>query len=397
MVLATKFRFRMWDGPNGTGASRHHIVRAVEDSLRRLKTDRIDLYQIHMQDIETPEEETLRALDDLVRAGKVLYLGCSNYAAYRLIDSLWLSKSLGLERFVTLQAQYTLVVRELEREHVPVCEKFGLGILPWSPLASGFLTGKYRKDAPPPAGARLHKWKEWLSQFDKPRNWRTLEVLDAVAKELGTTPSAVALRWLVQKPAVTSVIFGVRTPAQLDDNLKAAELKLPRRGDEEARRGQRVRARLSVRLHEAGAGALVGPPMGGRAKRVWLAAGDGAVVEEALAAAQVGEVALLDGAEARDKASFMAALARALRFPDHFGANWDAVVDCLGELEARREPTFLVIAHGAELLADAPAELEQFLSVIGELAALKVVLAAAVADAPVIARAGRLGFILEKL
>ncbi len=227
VVLATKFRFKMWEGPNGSGASRYRIVRAVEDSLRRMKTDRIDLYQIHMQDIDTPEEETLRALDDLVRAGKVLYLGCSNYAAYRLTDSLWLSKSLGLERFVALQAQYSLVVRELEREHVPLCEKFGLGILPWSPLASGFLSGKYRKDAPPPARSRLDKFKESFQRFDTPRNWSILSTVEGLAKELGTSTTAVALRWLVQKPAVTSVIMGVRTSAQLDDNLKAAELRLP--------------------------------------------------------------------------------------------------------------------------------------------------------------------------
>src|SRR5262249_45746654 len=154
VVLATKFRFRMGEGPNSSGASRLRIVKTVEDSLTRMNTDRIDLYQIHMQDVDTPEEETLRALDDCVRAGKVLYLGCSNYAAYRLVDSLWLSRSLGLERFVALQAQYSLVVRELEREHVPLCQKFGLGILPWSPLASGFLTGKYKKDVAPPAGTR---------------------------------------------------------------------------------------------------------------------------------------------------------------------------------------------------------------------------------------------------
>ncbi|HEY2743149.1 MAG TPA: aldo/keto reductase [Polyangia bacterium] len=226
VVLATKFRFGMWEGPNGRGASRYRIVRTVEDSLKRLKTDRIDLYQIHMQDLDTPEEETLRALDDLVRAGKVLYLGCSNYAAYRLTDSVWLSKSLGLERFVALQAQYSLVERELEREHVPLCEKFGLGILPWSPLASGFLSGKYKKDAPPPAGARLDKWKDGWKGIDKPRNWQILDALAGVAREVGASMTAVALRWLIQKPAVTSVIMGVRTPAQLDDNLKAAELKL---------------------------------------------------------------------------------------------------------------------------------------------------------------------------
>jgi aryl-alcohol dehydrogenase-like predicted oxidoreductase len=227
LVLATKFRFSMGKGPNSSGASRYRIVRTVEDSLERMKTDRIDLYQIHMQDLDTPEEETLRALDDLVRAGKVLYLGCSNYAAYRLTDSLWLSKSLGLERFVSLQAQYSLVVRELEREHVPLCQKFGLGILPWSPLASGFLSGKYQQDAAPQAGTRLDKMKEWYKNLDTPRNWKTLDVAQAIARELSTTVSAVALRWLVQKPAVTSVILGVRTLEQLDDNLKAAELTLP--------------------------------------------------------------------------------------------------------------------------------------------------------------------------
>jgi aryl-alcohol dehydrogenase-like predicted oxidoreductase len=225
VVLATKFRFRMRKGENGTGASRLHIVRSVEHSLKRLKTDRIDLYQIHMQDITVPEEETLRALDDLVRAGKVIYIGCSNYAAYRLADSLWLSRTQHLERFVSLQTQYSLVERNIEREHVPLCQKEGLGILPWSPLAGGFLSGKYRKDSAPPAGTRLDKWKDRLATFGD-RHWRILDALSAAASELGTTPSSVALAWLLQKPAVTSVIFGARTVAQLDDNLKAAELQL---------------------------------------------------------------------------------------------------------------------------------------------------------------------------
>jgi aryl-alcohol dehydrogenase-like predicted oxidoreductase len=226
VVLATKFRFRMQPGPNGTGASRFRLVRAVEGSLKRLGTDRIDLYQIHMQDIDTPEEETLRALDDLVRAGKVLYIGCSNYAAYRLVDSLWLSRTQNLERFVTLQAQYSLIERGLEREHVPLCAKFGLGILPWSPLAAGFLTGKFHRDAPPPEGTRLSKWKERLQAFDE-RSWRTLDAVESVARELGATAAQVSLAWLLAKPTVTSVIFGARTVAQLEDNLRAAELKLP--------------------------------------------------------------------------------------------------------------------------------------------------------------------------
>ena len=226
VVLATKFRFRMGEGPNSTGASRYRIVRAVEASLRRLQTDRIDLYQIHMQDMDTPEEETLRALDDLVRAGKVLYLGASNYTAYRLTDSQWISRTEHLHRFVALQMQYSLLVRDLEREHVPLCKQFGLGVLPWSPLAAGFLSGKYAKDQPPPPGVRLEKWKERFADFDSPRGWRTLEVLQAIAREHSTTPSAVALAWLLAKPTVSSVIFGARSLEQLDDNLKAADVKL---------------------------------------------------------------------------------------------------------------------------------------------------------------------------
>jgi aryl-alcohol dehydrogenase-like predicted oxidoreductase len=226
VVLATKFRFRMGEGPNASGASRYRIVRTVEDSLRRLRTDRIDLYQIHMQDIDTPEEETLRALDDLVHAGKVLYLGASNYAAYRLVDSQWISRTEHLHRFVAFQAQYSLLVRDLEREHVPVCQKFGLGILPWSPLAAGFLSGKYAKDKPPPPGARLEKWKERFAGFDNERGWRTLDAVNAIAREKGTTAAAVSLAWLLAKPAVTSVIFGARSVEQLDDNLKAADVQL---------------------------------------------------------------------------------------------------------------------------------------------------------------------------
>jgi aryl-alcohol dehydrogenase-like predicted oxidoreductase len=226
VVLATKFRFRTGEGPNASGASRYRIVRTAEASLRRLKTDRIDLYQIHMQDIDTPEDETLRALDDLVKAGKVLYLGASNYAAYRLTDSQWISKSEHLHRFVALQMQYSLLVRDLEREHVPVCKQFGLGLLPWSPLAAGFLSGKYEKNQPPPPGVRLEKWKERFADFDSERGWRTLDVVKAMAKEKATTPAAIALAWLLAKPTVTSVIFGARTIGQLDENLKSADVKL---------------------------------------------------------------------------------------------------------------------------------------------------------------------------
>jgi len=226
IVLATKFRFRMGKGPNSTGASRRRIVQACEASLKRLGTDRIDLYQIHMQDIDTPEEETLRALDDLVRAGKVLYIGCSNYAAYRLVHSQWISRTDHLEKFVTLQAQYSLIVRDLEKELVPACRDFGLGILPWSPLGGGFLTGKYEKGKGAPSGTRFEKWAERYERFDNDRNWRILEAAKAVAAETGASIAQVSLAWLLHQPQVTSVIFGARSVDQLDDNVKAAEVKL---------------------------------------------------------------------------------------------------------------------------------------------------------------------------
>lgn len=229
IVLATKFRFRMWDGPNGNGASRRHIVRAAEDSLRRLGTDRIDLYQIHAQDLDVPEEEILRALDDLVRAGKVLYLGCSNYTAYRLVESLWTSDRRGLERFVSLQAQYSLLNRELEREHVPLSERHGLGILPWSPLAGGFLSGKYPRGQSAAPGTRFAsaRWQANLARYGTESGFRTVETVAAVARELGSTPTAVAIAWLLSRPAVSSVIFGARTVAQLRENVAGAGLRLP--------------------------------------------------------------------------------------------------------------------------------------------------------------------------
>jgi aryl-alcohol dehydrogenase-like predicted oxidoreductase len=226
IVLATKFRFTMGSGPNKSGASRYRIVKCVEDSLRRLQTDRIDLFQIHMQDITVPEEETLRALDDLVHAGKVLYLGCSNYAAYRLMSSLWTARTGHLTPFVSLQAQYSLVSRELEREHVPLCRETGLGILPWSPLAGGFLTGKFEQGKPPAPGSRLAERAERYQRFDTPRNWAIIDAVRAVAAEANTTPSAVSLAWLLSRPQVSSVIFGARTVEQLDDNLAAADLEL---------------------------------------------------------------------------------------------------------------------------------------------------------------------------
>jgi len=226
VVLATKMRFRMHDGPNGTGASRYRIARTIDASLE-LGTDRIDLYQIHMQDASTPDEEILRALDDAIRAGKIVFVGCSNYAAYRLVGALHAARESHLSPFVTLQAQYHLACRDLEREHVPLCRKYGVGLLPWSPLAGGLLTGKYRKGQPAPTGSRMAKWKERYDGFDRrPQNWDIVETLVAIAAEVERPASQVALAWLLAKPVVSSVIFGARNVTQLEENVGASDLEL---------------------------------------------------------------------------------------------------------------------------------------------------------------------------
>jgi aryl-alcohol dehydrogenase-like predicted oxidoreductase len=227
IVLASKGRFRMAEGPNGTGASRLRITRAIDASLARLGTDRIDLYQIHMQDARTPEEELMRALDDAIRAGKVVYVGCSNYTAYRLVESLFIADRRNQSKFVSLQAQYSLAVRDIERELQPLCVRHGLGILPWSPLASGLLSGKYRRNQPPPSGSRLSEWKDRYKSFDTEQNWRIVDALVAASSELGKPASQIALAWLLARPAVCSVIFGARNLGQLEENLGAAELELP--------------------------------------------------------------------------------------------------------------------------------------------------------------------------
>lgn len=225
LVLATKFRFSMGDGPHEHGGSRKHIMDAVEASLTRLKTDYLDLYQIHMQDINTPEEETLRALDDLTRQGKIRYFGASNYAAYRFLDALHESDKLHLNRYCALQMQYSLLCREIEREHIPLCLKHDVGILAWSPLAGGFLSGKY-KTGQTPANSRFDVRKDWGSRFMNERSFNTVERLQEMAQRLERTPSQVALAWLMKKPKVSSVIIGVRSIAQLLDNLKACEVHL---------------------------------------------------------------------------------------------------------------------------------------------------------------------------
>lgn len=226
VVLATKFRFTMGDGPNRRGASRYRILRCIEHSLKRLRTDHVDLYQVHLQDADVPEEETLRALDDLVAQGKVLYAGCSNYAAVRLCDALWKSRNNHWVSYVTLQVCYNLVTRNVEREHVPLCRDERVGILAYSPLAGGLLTGKYERGKKPPSGTRFGVHEDELPDADDERAWRIVDTVRAVATEAETTPGAVALAWLLTKPAVTSVITGVRTLAQLEANAAACDLEL---------------------------------------------------------------------------------------------------------------------------------------------------------------------------
>ncbi len=234
VVLATKCRFPTVPpppggkpGPHEAGLSRKAILRSCEDSLRRLGTDHVDLYQVHMQDGSVPIEETLSALDDLVRAGKVRYVGCSNYAGYRLVESLWAADRRGTERFVSVQLQWSILDRGCEREVIPACRAFGLGTLLWSPLARGFLTGKYRRGEKPPEGARLASWNDSFRSYDHDRGWSVLDLVRSVAEKHRTTPAAVSLAWLLAKPETSSIVVGARTVQQLEDNLKALELTLP--------------------------------------------------------------------------------------------------------------------------------------------------------------------------
>lgn len=223
MIVATKVRGRMWEGPDGEGLSRAHIIRAVEDSLRRLGVEAIDLYQTHSYDEDTPIDETLRAMDDLVRQGKVRYIGASNLPAWMLVESLWYADRDGTVRYVSLQPRYSLVHREeFERELLPVCEKFGIGVIPYSPLGGGFLTGKYARDRVPES-VRLEKIK---ARFFNDFGWRILDAVRAVAQELETVLAAVSLAWQLANPAITAPIIGANSPEQLQESLAALEITL---------------------------------------------------------------------------------------------------------------------------------------------------------------------------
>ena len=226
-VVATKFFNPMGSGPNDSGMSRLHIMQAIDDSLRRLQMDYIDIYYIHHVDTQTPLEEMLRTLDDLVHVGKVRYIACSNYQAWRLMDALWISDVKNLARFECYQPQYSLVVRDIEQEIVPLCEAKGLGVVVWSPLAGGFLSGKYQPGQRMATGARSQEGWAYPQQYFAANADESLRVLLDIAQQLGRSPAQVALRWVLDQPGITSAIIGARTVAQAHDNLLAGGWRLP--------------------------------------------------------------------------------------------------------------------------------------------------------------------------
>ena len=223
-MIATKVYSRVGPGRNDIGASRGHIMDGVEASLRRLQTDHIDLYQIHANDAVTPVEETIRALDTLVQQGKVRYIGCSNWQAWKIAKALGVSEFRNLARFDTLQAYYSIAGRDLEREIVPMLESEKVGLLVWSPLAGGLLSGKFSRTNQKPADSRRTDFDFPL--VDKERTWNILDVMAPIAKAHGCSPARVSLAWLLAKPVVTSVIIGAKRLDQLQDNLAAVEITL---------------------------------------------------------------------------------------------------------------------------------------------------------------------------
>ena len=227
LVIATKVRFPMGEGPNDLGLSRKHILSGVENSLRRLCTDYIDLYQVHCWDHITPLDETLSTLDGLVKSGKVRYIGVSNYTGWQLQKAIDMSRHNGWEPYTCLQPQYNLLTRTMEWELIEVCLNEGVGIIPWSPLRGGWLSGKFRRGMTAPAeGSRIEKaeqqgWGESWSKYNNEFTWQVIDALIAVSEEVGKTPAQVAINWLLQRPGVTAPIIGARTMQQLEDNMGA--------------------------------------------------------------------------------------------------------------------------------------------------------------------------------
>jgi len=223
IVLATKCYNRMGPSPNDEGLSRKHILHAVEASLRRLNTDYIDLYQVHRFDATTPLRETLTALSDLVHLGKVHYIGCSNFAAWQIVEALRISERHGLVALSSSQPRYNLLDREVEQNHLPLCLQEGIGVIPYSPLAGGFLTGKYQPDAPMPAGSRGQLRPEWMEQYHTDQNHRVLQELQALSGETGLKLSQLSLAWLLANPAVTAPIIGASRLPQLEENVAVVD------------------------------------------------------------------------------------------------------------------------------------------------------------------------------
>jgi aryl-alcohol dehydrogenase-like predicted oxidoreductase len=253
-VIATKVFNPMGTGPNDSGMSRVHIMNAVEASLRRLQTDYIDIYYIHHVDTQTPLEEMLRAFDDLVHYGKVRYIACSNYEAWRMMEAIWISESKGLARFECYQPQYSLVVRDIEEEIIPVCQLKGVGVVVWSPLAGGFLTGKYKPGQNKVEGSRSEEGWAFPERYFAPNADEILTTLLDVAKEIGRTPAQVATRWTLEQPAITSAIIGARTLAQAEDNLRASGWSIPADALEKLNKVSELPARyprsMEANMHE---------------------------------------------------------------------------------------------------------------------------------------------------
>ena len=222
IVLATKFARPMDGSGRFQGASRRYIMEEVEANLGRLRTDWIDLYQQHQPDPLTPIEETLRALDDLVRQGKVRYIGCSTLSAWQVVEAQWAARHHGLHQFVSCQEEYSLLSRRLDREMMPVLQAYGLGLIPFAPLANGLLTGKYKRDAPLPQGARLSYMQRSAVRYLTPDNWASVERLEGFAVERGHTLLELAVSWLLRRPQVASVIAGATQPEQVEQNVRAA-------------------------------------------------------------------------------------------------------------------------------------------------------------------------------
>ena len=225
IFVATKFFNPTGPGINNKGLSRLHIMRTVEASLTRLDIDAIDLYQVHHYDPDTPLDETLRALDDLIRNGKVRYIGCSNFAAWQLCKSLWISDRLGIGRFETLQPQYSLINRDIEREIIPFCKEEKVGLIAHSPLGAGFLTGKYKPNASPDTNARIQN-SDRLNNLMSHQNLRIIKALKTVAEERCCSMVQVALAWVLRDPTISSAICGVSSSAQLEENVEASGMKL---------------------------------------------------------------------------------------------------------------------------------------------------------------------------